>query len=290
MSVAPIPSWQERLRACFRWRHRLMHVFGGPAALGALGAIAGAAALNPDAGLALGALVAAVGSLLAGYYVTAGFDRKLVEQLQNEGLAAEQQQQATSLQQVLADADPALRQPLERILQYHASIEAEFADGIDDEVEAILQSSRPDLQALRDRAVSLVRLHGRLRQVIQQSDGRALYYELERMKGELGRTPAGQVRDALGAAVQSTERTLGQWQAAGDKQAQIRSVLTVIETNLQEFKLAMGLRKADAAMGSAGQGAEVSELQARLAAAGEACDELIGRKERAPRRVRARPG
>jgi hypothetical protein len=38
----------------------------------------------------------------------------------------------------------------------------------------------------------------------------------------------------------------------------------------------MELRKADAAMGAETAGPEISELQARLVAAGEACDELVG--------------
>ena len=96
------------------------------------------------------------------------------------------------------------------------------------------------------------------------------------MERELARTPEGPVRDALLAAHESTERTLKQWTAALEKQHQIRSVLTVIESNLQEFKLAMELRKADAAMG-ANQGHNVNELQQRLIAAGRACDELVGR-------------
>jgi len=144
---------------------------------------------------------------------------------------------------------------------------------------------------LRDRAVSMVKLHRRLREIIQQSDGRWLEQEVNRMQADLSRTPEGGVRTALEAAMESTERTLVQWRAAVDKQMQIRSVLTMIESNLQEFKLAMELRKADAAMGSQSSSApEVSELQARLAAAGEACDELVGRSSVAPRaRARVRP-
>jgi hypothetical protein len=91
----------------------------------------------------------------------------------------------------------------------------------------------------------------------------------------------------LESARQSTERTYKQWLAAVDKQTQIRSVLTVIETNLQEFKLAMELRKADAAMGQQTSGPDVTELQQRLVAAGEACDELVGGANRARRRRRA---
>jgi len=109
------------------------------------------------------------------------------------------------------------------------------------------------------------------------------------MEAQLQRSPEGPVRDALLAAKESTERTHTQWRAAVDKQMQIGSVLTVIETNLQEFKLAMELRKADAAMGSQTSGTEVSELQSRLAAAGEACDELVGRSSQTGAR-RARTG
>jgi hypothetical protein len=62
-------------------------------------------------------------------------------------------------------------------------------------------------------------------------------------------------------------------------------VLTLIENSLQEFKLAMELRKADAALGSRATGRDVSELQSRLIAAGQACDELVGR---APSTARGR--
>jgi len=223
--------------------------------------------------------------------VTAGFDKKLVKQLQDEEVGKGVEAAAGELQRAVYEAEPELRPILERILGYHGSIEAEFADGIDDPVEAILQNSRQDLTALRDRAVSMVKLHRRLREIIQQSDGRWLEQEVRRMEADLSRTPEGPVRDALAAAKESTERTLTQWRAAVDKQMQIRSVLTMIESNLQEFKLAMELRKADAAMGSqSSAGPEVSELQARLAAAGEACDELVGRASTTPRpRARLRP-
>jgi len=291
MSAPRIPTWKERLAACFRWRHRFMQVFGVPGALGAVTAVAAASALNTDVGLALGALTAGIGSVLAGYYVTAGFDKKLVKQLQDEEVGKGVEAAAGELQRAVYEAEPELRPILERILGYHGSIEGEFADGIDDPVEAILQNSRQDLTALRDRAVSMVKLHRRLREIIQQSDGRWLEQEVNRMQADLSRTPEGGVRTALEAAMESTERTLVQWRAAVDKQMQIRSVLTMIESNLQEFKLAMELRKADAAMGSQSSSApEVSELQARLAAAGEACDELVGRSSVAPRaRARVRP-
>jgi len=262
-----------------------MQVFGAPAALGAAAAVASSAALNPDVGLALGALTATVGSMLAGYYVTAGFDTKLVKQLQAEEQDAERKLEQGELNQIIAQAQPQLQHKLQRIVQYHASIEAEFVGELD-AVERILATSRDDLEALRDRAVAMVKLHGRLRAIILQSDGRGLYNEIERMDKQLQATPEGSVRDALEAALASTKRTHEQWKAAIDKQNQIEAVLTIIETNLQEFKLAMELRKADAAMSSQASGLEVSELQARLTAAGQACDELVGRK-RARRRRRA---
>ena len=108
------------------------------------------------------------------------------------------------------------------------------------------------------------------------------------MAAELERTPEGPVRDALVAAKESTERTLAQWWSAIEKQKQVGSVMTVIETNLQEFKLAMELRKADQALGAVASGTDVSELQARLAATGQACDELVGRASSAPRRASKR--
>jgi hypothetical protein len=263
-----------------------MHVFGGPAAVGAATAMAAGMSLNPDVGLALGALTAGIGTLIAGWWVTSGNDRKLVKQLQDEEVAAQQQHEAVDLQQVVLAADPEVRAVLERILYTHASIDSVFADGIDDQVEAILVSSREDLRALRDRAIAMTKLHKRLREIIQMSDGRWLTQEVERMDTELARTPAGGARDALAQARESTARTLTQWQTAFDKQAQVRSVLTMIESNLSEFKLAMELRKADAAMGAQSQGADVSELQARLTAAGDACDELMGRSTARQRRAR----
>lgn len=254
-----------------------MHVFGAPAAVGAAAAIATSAMLNPDAGLGLGALLAGIGSMLAGYYITAGFDRKLVVQLQSEAQQQQQAVEAQDIQQALSSADAALQPRLQSILQYHAAIEAEFADGIDDQVESILQSSRDDLTALRDRAISLVKLQGRLKSIVEQTDGQKLYQQIKQLATKIERTAEGSARDALQAALESTGRTHEQWRAAIDKQEQIASVLTIIETNLQQFKLAMELRKADAAMGSAEAGPDVSDLQARLIAAGQACDELAGR-------------
>jgi hypothetical protein len=279
-----IPTWQERLKACFRWRHRLMHVFGAPAAVGAATAIAAGATLNPDVGMALGALAAGVGSALVAWWVTAGYDTKLVRQLQAEEASALQQNEAIDIQQAIYQADPEVKPLLERILFYHAGIDAAFADGIDDQVEAILQSSRDDLKALRDRAIAMSKLHRRLREIVQQSDGNWLHQEVQRMDAQLSRSAEGGGRDALLAARESTARTLAQWQTAVDKQGQVRSVLTMIDSNLQEFKLAMELRKADAAMGAQTAGADVSELQSRLTAAGEACDELMGRQTSGARR------
>jgi hypothetical protein len=58
----------------------------------------------------------------------------------------------------------------------------------------------------------------------------------------------------------------------------------LIENNFQEFKLAMELRKADAALGGDISGADVSELQSRLMAAGDTCDEIVGRASTVPHR------
>lgn len=286
MPATPIPTWKERLAACFRWRHRFLHVFGAPAALGALTAMGTASLLNPDTGVSLGALVAALGTLIAGYYVTAGFDRKLVEQLQAEKVEEGVLASAKELEQIAWNADPEIRPLFERVLAVHASIEAVFTDGIDDDVERILDGSRGDLRALRDRAAKLVELYRRLGDVVQQSDGRRLYEEMERLKDEVARMPEGGARRAREEARLSAERTYGQWHAAYERRGQITSALTVIEKNLEEFKLAMALRKADVADGSEGA-TNVSELQARLTAAGQACDELVGRAPSvAPRRSR----
>ena len=288
MAATPIPTWKERLKACFQWRHRLMHVFGVPSAVGAATAVATASALNPDVGMALGALTAAVGSVLAGYYVTAGFDTKLVKQLQYEKEDEAAALADSELYEVIGEADPALRPRLQRIVKYHANIEQELQDDSEDAVEAILKSSVKDLRALRDRAVSIVKLHKRLSKIIVQSDGPGLLREVERLQHELKNAKGGPVRDALQTALDSTKRTHDQWRAAIEKQSQIVAVLTIIETNLQEFKLAMELRKADAAMSSQGANLDVSELQQRLAAAGQACDQLVGRKMTARQRRRSR--
>jgi hypothetical protein len=244
--------------------------------------------LNADTGLALGALVAGVGSLLAGYYVTAGFDRKLVEQLQAESVEDAARLDAAELEGIVLNAHPDIKPTLERILWIHGSIEAVFADGIDDAVERILEGSRGDLRALRDRAVRMVELYRKLGEVLHQSDGRRLWDEMNRLRQEVSRMPAGAGRRAQEEALASAERTYGQWQTTAERHKQVRSVLTVIEKNLEEFKLAMALRKADAMDGGDGT-ANVSELQARLAAAGQACDELVGRapQERRVRRSRA---
>jgi hypothetical protein len=284
MGAPRIPTWQERLRACFRFRHRLLQVFGVPGAIGAATAVATASLLNPDTGVAVGVLAAGVGTLLAGYRVVAGFDRKLVAQLQEDERARDEERERAELGQVLHEADPELRLQLQHILHTHAEIEAVFTDGVHDPVEAILANSRQDLTALRDRAIAMVRLFRRLTSILQQSDGRWLQQEVFRMDSELAQTPEGAVKDALLAAHASSVRALEQWRSAVEKQAQVRSILTLIENNLSEFKLGMELRKADVAMGTQDSAPEVSELQERLAAAGAACDELMGRPSAVPRR------
>jgi hypothetical protein len=235
----------------------------------------------------MGMLTAAAGSLVYGYLVTAGFDKTLVRQLEEEATEQQRVSDLRELQQTVQWADPEVRPQLERILYVYDAIEAVFLDDQTDSVENILQSSREDLRLLRDRAVTMVKLHQRLRQIVRSADGRWLDGEVRRLAYESANAPPGPVRDALEEARCSTERTLTQWRAAFDKQRQICSVLTVIETNLQEFKLAMELRKADAAMGAQAAMPDVSELQSRLAAAGEACDELVGRERGSRGRTRA---
>jgi hypothetical protein len=281
VTVTPIPPWTERLRACFQLRHRLVQVFGLPAAVGAVAAVGTAAVLDPAVGLSMGALTYVVGAVLYGWFITAGFDQRLVEQLMQEARERADQLDLAGLHAAVNEADPATRPQLERILSTYANIESVFLDDVTDAVEEILQGSRDDLRQLRDRAIAMSKLYGRLRILIESSDGRWLESEVNRVGREAERTEPGPVREALLQAKESTERTLAQWRAAVDKQRQIASVLTVIETNLQEFKLAMELRKADAALGAGSVAPDVTELQSRLAAAGDACDELIGR---------ARPG
>ncbi len=288
MTSPYIPGWRERLKSCFRWRQRFLHVFGIPSALGAAIAVGGSSALGSDLGIALGGFVAGLGVVLYGYYVTAGLDQNLVKQLQQEASKQVQDKSTRELVGILQSAAPEVRLGLEKILYHHRTIEAVFLDGIDDSVEAMMQSSRPDLADLRDRAIQLVKLHGRLERIIQASDGAWLEAELQRIQEEEKRTEPGTVRDALLEAKESTERTLLQWRAAKDKKKQIGSVLTVIEKNLQEFKLAMELRKADVAIGGVASVSDVSELQARLRAAGEACDEIVGNKNSRRNRVSRR--
>jgi hypothetical protein len=261
----------------------LLHVFGLPGAVGALTAVGTASMLNPDTGLALGTLVAGVGTVLAGYFITAGFDRGLVKQLQDEKQAEGARLDDRKLQEAVWNAPVELRPLLERIVTVHASIEAVFHDGLDDAVERILEGSRPDLRALRDRALKLSELYRRLGDVIQQTDGHRLYAELNRLKAELAHMPPGPARAAQEEALASAERTYGQWHNALGQQKQVTNVLTVIEKNLEEFKLAMALRKAALVEGEEGA-TNVSELQERLTAAGQACDQLVGRSSVAPRR------
>lgn len=258
-----------------------------PAALGAVVAVGVSSVLDTDVGMSLGLLTAGVGTLLYGYTVVAGFDRGLIRQLQAEAGDRELEEQERALREALSSADPSVQPILGAIFNHYQSIEAVFTDGIDDAVEAVLVGSRKDLKELRDRAVQLGKLYARLGQVIQASDGRWLETEVGRADQQIKYTDPGPVRDALVQARESTQRTLAQWNTAIDKQQQIASVLTVIERNLQEFKMGMELRKADAAMG-AGPTPDVSELQARLAAAGDACDEIAGLKTKRELRSRQR--
>src|SRR5688500_3898355 len=122
MAAPAIPTWKERLAACFRFRHRLLHVFGVPGALGAVASVGTASMLNADVGLALGALVAGLGTVLAGYYVTAGFDRGLVKQLQAEKVQAGVMADAQGIQQAVWNSAPEIRWLLERIVATHQAI------------------------------------------------------------------------------------------------------------------------------------------------------------------------
>jgi hypothetical protein len=246
--AARISNWRERLRACFRWQQRLLHVVGVPSAVGAVTAAATASALNPEVGLALGALTAGTGVLIAGYYVVAGFDRGLEALLTQESHGRERMAEQNDLSMVLATADPLLRTQLERCLDLYATTEAVFRDNVNDSVEDLLKSSLGDLEALKRRAVAMVKLHQRLTVVVQSSNAENLAQDVRRMDREL----------------------------AQEKRSQVASVLTLIENSLREFKLGVELRKADATIGGSTAEHDVSELSARLIAAGQACDELVG--------------
>jgi hypothetical protein len=274
--AARISNWRERLRACFRWQQRLLHVVGVPSAVGAVTAAATASALNPEVGLALGALAAGTGVLVAGYYVVAGFDRGLEALLTQESHGRERMAEQNELSLVLATADPLLRAQLERCLDLYATTEAVFRDNVSDSVEDLLKSSLGDLEALKRRAVAMVKLHQRLTVVVQSSNAENLAQDVRRMDRELAQLPESSVRDALLAARQSSVRALEQWQGALEKRSQVASVLTLIENSLREFKLGVELRKADATIGGSTAEHDVSELSARLIAAGQACDELVG--------------
>lgn len=282
-----IPSWKDRLRACFRMRQRAMHVFGIPAAIGSAVAVGVASVLTPEAGLSLGVLSAGVGSLLVGYYVVAGFDHGVVRMLQDEERTAAKIDQIEGMQLALRSAPDAMRPALESIISQHLAIEAEFEDDESCPVEAILANSRADITALRDRAVSLIDLYNRIERLLAQSDADRLRQELERLQLELDQTQDPTTIEALESARASTQRALEQRGAAEDKRTQIRSLMTMIDSNIKEFKLTMELRKTDAALGKGTTAPEVSELQARLVAAGQACDQLMGGGARSARRVRA---
>ncbi len=281
-----IPTWKDRLKACFQWRHRALHVFGIPAALGMMTTAVAADMLNASTGMGLGALVGGVGSLLAGYYVVSGFDTGAVKSLQEEREAEAQEDRQSMIANTVATAPPDLRPIIQRINWNYQAIEQNFADGIDDQVESVLQGSRDDLKALRDRAINLVGLYNKLGLIIQQVNIYALQAEIERTTAELNAGAQGAAKDALLAAQESTQKAIEKYQAAQAKQKQVRNVMTVIDTSLQEFKLAMELRKADATLSNTQDAPDVSELQLRLESAGQACDELVGGPRRR-RRARA---
>lgn len=282
-----IPTWKDRLRACFQWRHRALHVLGAPLAAGMVTSAVSADLLNAGAGLGLGGLVAGVGAVLAGYYVVSGFDRGLVDALQKERAEGQLETRRSAITSIVSSAPDELRPIAERVVANYDAIEQYFTDGISDQVEAVLQTSLGDLEALRDRAVSLVGLHNQLSGILRQVDVYALNSELQRTTSQLQASPPGQASEALLAAQESTQKAIAKYQAAQQKQQQVRNVMTVIDTSLQEFKLAMELRKADATLSSDSGAPDVSELQLRLEAAGQACDELVGGTRRARQRARA---
>lgn len=156
-----------------------------------------------------------------------------------------------------------------------------------DTVEAVLEGSRTDLKALRDRALSMFKLYVRLRHIIQSSDPRYLQSEIERMdKGAAAYETRRNLRRARGRKREHRGYSRPVANRGGQAEANHRRVDHEREQSA-EFKLAMELKKADAAMGAETAGApNVTELQSRLQAATDACDELVGARGRRRRRAR----
>jgi hypothetical protein len=263
VAAVDLPTWQERLAACFRPRHRLLHVWGVPLAVGGIAAAAASGSLHTRA-LALGSIVTGIGILLAAWYVVLGGDRRLIAQLQAEKHAARGR---SELAAVAASAPLDKRPLLERIRAKLDGLDAELERAAARGGSARLDGLCDDLVSVRHKVLAIATEIPRRPVTEATADAARLESEIARLASEL-KEAAGALRDALAASRSSAAAELARHRAAIDLDARMTSLLEIIDAELDA--VAKVLEAHVAVDDAAGR-----SLRERLAAALAACDRSL---------------
>jgi len=243
-------------------RQRMIHVFGIPIALGGITAAVLTDRLHGKA-VFLGAIVAAAGILLIGWYVVSGLDRGLVAALRGD------QQSALGrieLANALASSPPEIRSALERIRVQLETIEESIDHAATQGTSAIVDGLRDDLIAARRKAIEIARALPGLHATNAKSEIARLETEVTRLASELDDV-TGALHEALGASKQSVEAELARRRAALDHETQLTEFLGTLETELEAVK-------GGVAGGVVGY-EDGERLRKRLASTIATCDRLL---------------
>lgn len=266
-----LPTWRDRLKACFSLQHRFLHVFGVPAILGLLTASLDLGGAEGSLGLLVGGGLAAAGA----YLVTVGADRRLNRRLFEEKRERALDRVEAQFHEIRARVGEETREALQRIEVLFREIRAIFEKGEKDEITAVLATAEGDVNELRRKAYDLAELDLRLGRLLGEFDGDRLDDEISRHLRTIKKAHNEAEEKAARAALGALERKKAQMDDARARLSQVRSALSTIESNLSEFKVGVELRKADALMRQ-GDVEGLEDLGLRLKATGSACDEILG--------------
>jgi hypothetical protein len=262
MASVDLPTWQERFAACFRVRHRLLHVFGIPAVLGGVTAVALSGSMRSRA-VVLGVIIGAVGMLLAAWYVVSGADRKLVEMLQAEKRDARGKDELAG---ALAGASAELRALLERVRAKLDSVDAAVDKVTIQGSLAALDNLRDSLGSARHKAVAIASAIAKLQVAKAKTDATRLEAEITRLAGELAETD-GSLRDALGASKKSAETELARCRTKIELDKQLNAMLGTIEADVGVVEKGLA--------GGTIASADAERLRERLAGTLSGCDGVL---------------
>lgn len=261
MASADVPTGQQRLAACFRVRHRLLHVLGIPLALGGVLAVAAAGSLH-DRAVVLGAVAAVSGIVLAVWFVVLGFDRTLMAQLETEN---RERRGRSDLAAAIAAAPTERKALLERIGGKLDSVDQVATYVAVPGAAALLDELRADLSGLRHRAAALATALAAMSAARTRADADVARLETEvtRIASELDEM-TGSLRDALGAAKAAAEAELARCHAAIELEARMTAALTAFDSDLAVAQRTLA--------GDAVSYSDVERLHERLAAVCESCN------------------